>query len=166
MDYSLNEGQEMLKKSARDFLASECPKSLVRQMVEDEKGYTPELWEKMAGLGWMGLAFPEKYGGTDGSFLDLVVLLEEMGRACLPGPFSSTVVLGGMTILDIGSEAQKQELLPEDVLLQKKRTALKRLLSLLRTASTEVKAAKILTPAMIGDVEKIITGLEERVDSF
>ena len=112
MDYSLNEGQEMLRKSARDFLASECPKSMVRQMVKDEKGYAPELWQKMAKLGWMELTFPEKYGGTGGSFLDLVILLEEMGRACLPGPFFSTVVLGGLTILDIGSEAQKQELLP------------------------------------------------------
>lgn len=111
MDYGLNEGQEMLRKSARDFLAAECPKNLVRQMAKDDKGYVPELWLKMAGLGWMGLAFPEKYGGTGGNFLDLAVLLEEMGRARLPGPFFSTVVLGGFTILEAGSENQKQELL-------------------------------------------------------
>jgi alkylation response protein AidB-like acyl-CoA dehydrogenase len=67
----------------------------------------------MAELGWMGLAFPGKYGGGDMSFLDLAVLLEEMGRACLPGPFFSTVVLGGLSILDIGSEEQKQAYLPE-----------------------------------------------------
>jgi len=61
----------------------------------------------------MGLAFPEKYGGTGGSFLDLAVLLEEMGRACLPGPFFATVVLAGMIILETGNETQKHELLPK-----------------------------------------------------
>jgi alkylation response protein AidB-like acyl-CoA dehydrogenase len=113
MDFGLNEGQEMLRKTARDFLAAECPKSFVRQMAKDEKGYSPELWHKMAELGWLGLAFPEQYGGTGGSFLDLTVLLEEMGRACLPGPFFPTVVLGGMTILLAGDEKQKQELVPK-----------------------------------------------------
>ena len=113
MDLALSEPQEMLRKMARDFLATECPKSLVREMEEDEKGYPPQLWRAMAELGWMGLPFPEKYGGGDGSFLDLGVLLEEMGRACLPGPFFSTVVLGGLSILDMGSEEQKAELLSQ-----------------------------------------------------
>ena len=113
MDYGLNEEQEMLRKMARDFLTTECPKSLVREMVLDERGYTSELWHKMAELGWMGLVFPEKYGGSGGTFLDLTVLFEEMGRACLPGPFFATVVLGGMTILEAGSESQKKELLPK-----------------------------------------------------
>jgi alkylation response protein AidB-like acyl-CoA dehydrogenase len=84
---------------------------LVREMAKDKRGYPPELWKKMAELGWMGLAFPERYGGSEGSFLDLIVLLEEMGRACLPGPFFSTVVLGGLTILEAGNEEQKQKLL-------------------------------------------------------
>ncbi|MFC1968366.1 acyl-CoA dehydrogenase family protein [Chloroflexota bacterium] len=113
MDLALSEEQEMLRKMARDFLADRCPKTLVREMEEDEKGYSPELWREMAGLGLLGLAFPEKYGGSGGSFLDLAVLLEEMGRALLPGPFFSAVVLGGLTILDAGSEAQKQEFLPQ-----------------------------------------------------
>jgi len=112
MDFALSEEQEMLKKMARDFLDEKCPKTLVAEMGVDEKGYPPELWREMAGLGWMGLVFPEKYGGSEMSFLDLAVLLEEMGRACLPGPFFSTVVLGGLTILDAGSEEQKQEYLP------------------------------------------------------
>ena len=112
MDFGLNEVGEILKKSARDFLIAECPKAYVKEMAKDEKGYSPEMWRKMAELGWMGLVFPERYGGGEGSFLDLVVLLDEMGRACLPGPFFSTVVLGGMTILDAGNEEQKKELLP------------------------------------------------------
>lgn len=113
MDFSLTEEQQMLQKMARDFLATECPKSLVRDMAEDEKGYSPELWGKMAELGWMGLIIPEQYGGSGGSFLDLVVLLKEMGRACLPGPFFSTTVCGGLTLLETASIAQKQELLPK-----------------------------------------------------
>lgn len=112
MDLELTEDQKMLQKMARDFLANECTKAFVRQMEEDEKGYAPDLWSKMADLGWMGLPFPEKYGGGGGSFLDLAILLEEMGRACLPGPFLASVVLGGMTVLEWGSEDQKQQILP------------------------------------------------------
>lgn len=113
MNLSLSEEQEMLKRAARDFLNEKCPKSFVKQMEQDEKGYSPELWGEMANLGWLGLAFPEKYGGGGMSFLDLSVLLEEMGRACLPAPFLATVVLGGLPILDIGSEEQKEQYLPK-----------------------------------------------------
>ncbi|MEW6034570.1 MAG: acyl-CoA dehydrogenase family protein [Chloroflexota bacterium] len=113
MNLALSEEQEMLRKMARDFLANECPKKLVREMEGDEKGYSPELWKKMAELGWMGLVLPEEYGGGAGTFLDLAILLEEMGRACLPGPFFSTVVLGALTLVDAGSEEQKRKLLPQ-----------------------------------------------------
>ena len=113
MDLALSEEQEMLKTMARDFLTDKLPKTVVKEIEESEEGYSPELWKEVAGLGWMGLAFPEKYGGSDMSFLDLAILLEEMGRACLPGPYFSTVVLGGLSILDIGSEEQKQEYLPK-----------------------------------------------------
>ena len=77
MNFTLSEEQEMLKKMARDFLADKCPKALIKEMQEDEKGYSPELWREMAGLGWMGLAFPEKYDGSGMGYLDLAVLLEE-----------------------------------------------------------------------------------------
>ncbi len=113
MKLTPTEEQEMLRKTARDFLADKCSKKFVAQMEESETGYSRELWQEMAELGWMGLCFPGKYGGGDMSFLDLAVLLEEMGRACLPGPFFSTVVLGGLSILDIGNEEQKQECLPK-----------------------------------------------------
>ena len=113
MDPRLSEEQEILQKSARDFLTEKCPKSLVREMEKDEKGYSPELWQEVADLGWMGLMFPEKYGGAGMSFLDLAILLEEMGRACFPGPFFSTVILGGLPILDIGSDEQKEKYLPQ-----------------------------------------------------
>jgi len=112
MDFAFTEDQEMLKKSAREFLAAKCPKSYVRQMETDAKGYSSELWQEMAGLGWQGLALPEAYGGSGMKFLDLMVLQEEMGRACLPGPFSATVILGAMTIADAGTPEQKSRLLP------------------------------------------------------
>lgn len=114
MDFGLSQEQVMLKTSARDFLDKECPKTTVRQLLfEDDKGYSPEMWKKMADLGWLGLVFPEEYSGIGSSFLDLSVLLEEMGRALLPGPFMSTVVWCGRTILAQGTEKQKQEFLPK-----------------------------------------------------
>jgi len=112
MDYSYSEQQEMMRKTSRQFLEKECPTSLVRQMEGDEKGYPPQLWQKMAEQGWMGLVFPSEYGGGGGSFLDLVILLEEMGRSLVPGPFVPTVVYGGLPILAAGTEEQKGKFLP------------------------------------------------------
>ena len=113
MNLDLTEEQEMLLSAARDFLTKECPKSLVRKLEEDEKGYSPELWRKMADLGWMGLVLPEKYNGMGMGFLDLIILLQEMGRNIVPGPFFSTVVMGSLPILDAGTEEQKKEFLPK-----------------------------------------------------
>jgi len=113
MEFSLNEEQDMLKTMARDFLENECPKTYVRAMMEDEVGHTPELWKKMADVGWLGLCFPEEYGGADMSFRDLTILFEEMGRAVMPGPFLSTIILCGMPILAAGTEEQKKEYLPK-----------------------------------------------------
>lgn len=112
MDLGLSEVQQMLRSSSQEFLSQECPLTLVRAMEEDARGYSDDLWRQIAGLGWTGLVFPEVYGGTGGDFLDLAVLLEETGRALCPGPFFSTVVLGGLTVLDAGSDAQKNDLLP------------------------------------------------------
>ncbi len=113
MDPRLSEEEEMLRTSAQDFLTEKCPKTLVREMEEDEKGYSPQLWKEIADLGWLGLIFPEKYGGADMDFVSLAILLEEMGRACFPGPFFSTVLLGGLPILDIGTEEQKEKYLTD-----------------------------------------------------
>ena len=112
MELGLDEAQQMLRTTAREFLAAECPASYVREMEEDERGYTEELWGKMAEQGWMGLVVPEEFGGVGMSFFDLSLLLEEAGRAMLPGPLFSDVVLGGMTIADAGNEAVKREILP------------------------------------------------------
>ena len=111
MDMGLTEIQQMLKTSAQEVLARECPTTLVREMEEDDRGFPDELWRQMAALGWAGVPFPEQYGGTGGDFLDLAVLLEEMGRALVPSPYFSSVVLGGLTVLDAGNDAQKNDLL-------------------------------------------------------
>ena len=111
MDLGLSEVQQMLKNSAQEFLAQECPLDLVRDMEGDTRGYSDALWQQIVGLGWTGVVFPEQYGGTGGNFLDLAVLLEEMGRALCPGPFFSTVVLGGLTVMDAGSDDQKRDII-------------------------------------------------------
>lgn len=111
MDLGLTQEQEMLRTSARDFLEKECPKSLVRAMEKDPQGFPQELWRKLAAQGWAGLVAPEEFGGAGMTFLDLCLLLEELGRACAPVPYLSTV-LGGLLIATLGSEAQKQSLLP------------------------------------------------------
>lgn len=112
MDLRFSEAQEILRKSARDFLSTECPKTLVRELEKDSKGYSPELWKKMAELGWMGLIIPEEYEGMGYTFHDLTVLLEEAGRNVLPGPFLSTVT-STFPIMDAGTEEQKKEFLPK-----------------------------------------------------
>ena len=86
MDLAFSEEQEMLKTMARDFLTDKLPKEMVKGIEESEAGYLPELWREMAELGWVGLVLPEQYGGGGMGFLDLAVLLEEIGKACLPGP--------------------------------------------------------------------------------
>ncbi len=113
MNLDFSEEQEMLRTTTRDFLTKECPKTLVRELEEDEKGYSPDLWKEMAELGWMGLVLPEEYDGMGMGFMDLIILLEEMGRNILPGPFFCTVILGSLPILEAGSEEQKKELLPK-----------------------------------------------------
>ena len=113
MDFSLTEEQEMLRILARDFLAKECPKAKVREMDKDGKGYDPQLWRSMAELGWTGLIFPEEYGGMAASFMDLVVLMEEMGRNILPGPFFSTIALCALPLFEYGSSEQKTKFLPQ-----------------------------------------------------
>jgi len=153
MKLTLTEEQEMLKKTARDLLVDKCSKKFVKQMEESETGYSRELWQEMADLGWMGLAFPGKYGGGDMSFLDLAVLLEEMGRACLPGPFFSAVVLAGLSILDMGSEEQKQEYLPKLIRGEKILT-----LALTEPGYHNYDASSVIVEATRDDDNYIISG--------
>jgi len=152
MDFGLSDEQEMLKRSARDFLQKELPKKLVRELDESDMGYSPEVWKKMADLGWMGLPFPGKYGGGDGTFLDLVVLLDAMGYNVTPGPFFSTVVLGGLMVLAASSEAQKKDILPKVAAGELKLTLA------LTEASAKYDAKSVETTATARDGEYVING--------
>lgn len=113
MDFILTREQKSMQKAAREFLKTECTSDFVREMEADDAGCTPEFWRKMAQLDWMALTVPEQYEGVGGSLIDLVLMLEEMGRACVPGPFFSTVVLGITSIVECGSDSQQRELLPK-----------------------------------------------------
>ncbi|HXQ23778.1 MAG TPA: acyl-CoA dehydrogenase family protein [Candidatus Acidoferrales bacterium] len=113
MDFGFSEEQEMLRQSARQFLESECAMTYVRKMMDEDTGYSEEQWKKMAALGWQGLILPEEHGGSGLNMVDLIVVLEEMGRAVMPGPFFATVILGGLAI-DLGASAeQKKKYLPD-----------------------------------------------------
>jgi alkylation response protein AidB-like acyl-CoA dehydrogenase len=112
MNFGLTDEQGFLQKTARDFLETECPKSLVREIQASDLGYSPEIWSQMAELGWLGIVIPEEYGGAGRGLVDLAVLMEEIGRAAFPSPLFSTLVLGALPILEAGSEQQKKRLLP------------------------------------------------------
>ena len=112
MDFGFSEEQEMLRQSARGLLEKECPSAVLRKLMEDERGFDPALWKKMAELGWLGLVIPENYGGGGLSYVDLVLVMEEMGRVLLPSPFIWTVMVAE-AIKRAGSDSQKSSLLPK-----------------------------------------------------
>ncbi|HEY7651235.1 MAG TPA: acyl-CoA dehydrogenase family protein [Methylomirabilota bacterium] len=113
MNFGFNEEQELLRSTARKFFENEVGSETVRRLMETAEGMTAELWTKLGEQGWLGLVFPDQYDGMGLGLVDLVVLMEEMGRAVVPGPYFSTVLLGGLAILEAGSEAQKKEWLPK-----------------------------------------------------
>lgn len=113
MDFGFSEEQEMLRDAAKRFLTDNCSTKFVRQMMADETAHDPAFWQKLVGQGWPGLLIPEQYGGTDGTFLDMTVVIEEMGKAILPGPFFAAALLGAPTFIEGASDALKKEFLPK-----------------------------------------------------
>ena len=113
MDFNLTSEQELLKKEVRHFLETECPKKVGRELEDSELGYSPEIWKKMAELGWVGLILPAEYGGVGGNLLDLAVFFEEVGAAVFPSPLFSTLVFRVLPVRAGGSEEQKSRLLPK-----------------------------------------------------
>jgi alkylation response protein AidB-like acyl-CoA dehydrogenase len=113
MNFGFNEEQELLRSTARKFFDNECASETVRKLMDGPEGMTPDLWKKIAEQGWTGLIFADEHGGMGLGFVDLVVLMEEMGRAVVPGPFFSTVLLGGLAIREAGTDAQKKTWLPK-----------------------------------------------------
>jgi alkylation response protein AidB-like acyl-CoA dehydrogenase len=113
MDFGLSEEQEMLQQSAREFLTQECPPAFIREMVKDKDGFSRELHRKMAEQGWTGLLIPEAYSGLGLKMLDMAVLLEEVGRAVVPGPFMFSSVLVTLALMQGGTTVQKKAWLPK-----------------------------------------------------
>jgi len=111
MEFGLNESQEILRDSARSFFAGECPMSEVRRLMETDTAYDPALWRKLSEQGYTGIIFREEYGGVGLGKVELILLMEEAGRALLPGPFFSTVVFGGSLIDAVATTEQKRKYL-------------------------------------------------------
>ena len=115
MDIGFSEEQELLRESARRFLENQCETQFVRQRMAEPAAVTDEFWRKLAEQGWLGIVYPEEDGGSGLGLVDLVVLMEEMGRAVMPGPFLSTVLLGGAAIAEAGAPAHRRHWLPQIV---------------------------------------------------
>ena len=112
MNFRLTEAQHLLVGTAREFLRRRCPPELVHAMAGDPRGIPEDLWKELAALGWPGLLIPGELGGSDGSLLDVIVLVEEMGRAGLPGPFIPSAVVATSLLRSAASASQRDRLLP------------------------------------------------------
>ncbi|MDL2268677.1 acyl-CoA/acyl-ACP dehydrogenase [Desulfosarcina sp. OttesenSCG-928-A07] len=113
MDFSLSKSQKLIQNSARAFFEKECPKEKTRALMQDPAGYDPSMWQKMVDLGFVGITIPEAFGGMQSEFTDLELLMEEMGRNIVPGPYFQTVCLCARALTLFGNEDQQQRYLPE-----------------------------------------------------
>ncbi|MCC6849343.1 MAG: acyl-CoA dehydrogenase family protein [Deltaproteobacteria bacterium] len=111
MDFALTPEQTLLQRTARDALAAAAPMTHVRAMMADARGTTDAVWRQVAELGWIGMAFAEEDGGAGLGLSELVLVLAEMGRAAMPGPFLATVI-GGRAIAHAGDAVQRRRWLP------------------------------------------------------
>ena len=112
IELNLTEEQELIGSTANEFFEKHCPPALVREYESNPSDFPRTLWEEMAGLGWLGMPFPERYGGLGLAMLDMYPLYVEFGRHLVPCPVLDTVALVGGLICALGSENQKKALLP------------------------------------------------------
>ena len=112
MDFTFSEEQNILRESARKFVESQCGPEYIKQFVDGKREFDETLWKAMAGLGWAGVLIPEEQGGAGLGFVELGVVLEEMGKGPMPGPFVSTVVMAAEAIRIAGTPKQRQAFLP------------------------------------------------------
>jgi alkylation response protein AidB-like acyl-CoA dehydrogenase len=112
VDFTPSRDQQLLVATAREFLRKHCPPEVAQRLALDAQGLDLALWRQIAELGWPGLLIPAEHGGSDGSLLDVALLMEEMGRAALPGPFVVSSVVATSLLLAAGSRQQQQTWLP------------------------------------------------------
>src|SRR5437879_578659 len=104
MDFTFSPEQDALRDAGRNPLATQAPGTYVRRMIDDDAGVSPELWAKLAGLGWLGLLIPEGHGGLGLGLVDAVVVQEEMGKLPFPGPYFSSAILATSAALRFGAD--------------------------------------------------------------
>src|SRR3954463_2846612 len=112
MDLSLNDTQQLIQDSARDFVRGTCAREQLLEIDRKPKIFVDKLWRPMCVLGWSGMAIPEAYGGTGNCATDVAVLFEELGAGPVPGPLFSSAVLCARILLDSGSDEVKRAWLP------------------------------------------------------
>src|SRR3954452_13356311 len=112
IDLTLDEHQLLLQRSANELFRRRYPSEVVREIEDGDVGYSPEGWRELAELGWLGISFPEPYGGGGGGVLDLYPIYEEMGRFLVPSPHLDTVAVAGEVVFAAGTEDQRHALLP------------------------------------------------------
>jgi len=112
VDFKLSDDASMIQNVAREYLREKCPGSFVREMAQDATGFSRTMWKEIAELGWLGILYGEEYGGSAASFLDMFIILEEMGRVLFPSPLFSSAILSGLIINEAGNETCKKRYLP------------------------------------------------------
>jgi alkylation response protein AidB-like acyl-CoA dehydrogenase len=112
MDIRPSPAQQLLTSTAREFLRRHCPPERVQEWVLGERGFDENVWRQVAELGWPGLLVAPEHGGSGGSMLDVALLVEEMGYACLPSPFVTSAVVATTVLAEAGSADQQKRLLP------------------------------------------------------
>ena len=113
MDLSFTDTQKMLAAEARQFLQSNWSSSQVRKLERNAEGFSKDLWMTMAELGWMGIVFPQEFGGAGGNLVDFCVAIEEMGRNLVPSPFCSSIGLVGLLILKAADDETRRDMIPK-----------------------------------------------------
>ncbi|MFP6654466.1 MAG: acyl-CoA dehydrogenase family protein, partial [Myxococcota bacterium] len=108
MNFDLTEEQQMIMDQTAKFVANETPVSRFRTLRDSERGWESEMWTKMAEQGWLGIEVPEDQGGFGGNFVDVAVILEQLGRGLVPEPFIASVVLAGGLLSELADEAQRE----------------------------------------------------------
>jgi alkylation response protein AidB-like acyl-CoA dehydrogenase len=112
MAYILNEEQELLRDSAKDFLAGLSPVGALRALRDSDEEWSEALWKEMAEMGWPGIVIAEQYGGLEFGYIGAGLLAEECGRTLASSPFVSSALVCSSLVAGLGSEEQKLELLP------------------------------------------------------
>jgi alkylation response protein AidB-like acyl-CoA dehydrogenase len=104
VEFTFSPEQDALRDAVRSFLAAEAPGAYVHAMADDRRGFTDEIWERMAAMGWPGLLVPEQHGGLGLGLVDMAVVMEEMGRVPFPGPYFSSAVLATLAARRLGAD--------------------------------------------------------------